>query len=123
MFCTGNDSLVYVAQLYCKADKNLFHRPTRSANIVETGHEVRFQAFLVVQTALLLSITYYLFTRTTNSGNDTFLTQICQSPYQKIYENKTGKAAEMYAYNILWNGRHGIWETFWSANNVGICST
>ena len=22
----------------------------------------------------------------------------------------------MYAYNILWNGRHGIWETFWSAN-------
>lgn len=55
--------------------KNLFHRPTRSANIVETGHEVRFQAFLVVQTALLLSITYYLFTRTTNSGND-----ICDSP-------------------------------------------
>lgn len=53
---------------------------------------------------------------TTNSGNDTFLTQICQSPYQKIYENKTGKAAEMYAYNILWNGRHSIWETFWSAN-------
>ena len=55
--------------------KNLFHRPSRSANIVETGHEVRFQAFLVVQTALLLSITYYLFTRTTNSGND-----ICDSP-------------------------------------------
>ena len=74
--CTGNDSLVYVAQLYCKADKKtFFHRPTRSANIVETGHEVRFQAFLVVQTALLLSITYYLFTRTTNSGND-----ICDSP-------------------------------------------
>ena len=52
----------------------------------------------------------------TNSGNDVFSAQICQSPYQKVYENKAGKAAEMYAYNVLWNGRHGIWETFWSVN-------
>lgn len=53
---------------------------------------------------------------TTNSGNDAFSAQICQSPYQKGYENKAGKAAEMYAYNVLWNGRHGFWETYWSAN-------
>ena len=53
---------------------------------------------------------------TTNSGNDVFSAQICQSPYQKVYENKVGKAAEMYAYNVAWNGRHGFWEPFWSVN-------
>ncbi|ATV37259.1 porin [Prevotella intermedia] len=53
---------------------------------------------------------------TTNSGNDVFSAQICQSPYQKVYENKAGKAAEMYAYNVSWNGRHGFWEPFWSVN-------
>ena len=53
---------------------------------------------------------------TTNSGNDVFSAQICQSPYQKVYENKAGKAAEMYAYNVAWNGRHGFWEPFWSVN-------
>lgn len=49
--------------------KGLFHRPYRRTNVGETGHEVRFQVFLVVQTALLLSITYYLFTRSENGGN------------------------------------------------------
>ena len=53
---------------------------------------------------------------TTNNGNDIFSAQICQSPYQKVYENKAGKAAEMYAYNVAWNGRHGFWEPFWSVN-------
>lgn len=53
---------------------------------------------------------------TTNRGNDVFSAQICQSPYQKVYENKAGKAAEMYAYNVAWNGRHGFWEPFWSVN-------
>ena len=49
--------------------KGLFNRPYRRINVGETGHEVRFQVFLVVQTALLLSITYYLFTRSENGGN------------------------------------------------------
>ena len=30
--------------------KGLFHRPYRRTNVGETGHEVRFQVFLVVQT-------------------------------------------------------------------------
>lgn len=51
-----------------------------------------------------------------NSGNDMLSVQICTSPYQKMYEAKSGNAAEMYAYNLFWNGRHGIWETYWSAN-------
>lgn len=49
--------------------KSLFHRPYRSNNVGETNHEIRFQTFLVVQTALLLSITYYLFTRPAKSSN------------------------------------------------------
>lgn len=42
--------------------KELFHRPYRRTNVGETAREVRFQLFLVLQTSLLLSITYYLFT-------------------------------------------------------------
>ncbi|MES5006004.1 porin [Prevotella disiens] len=53
---------------------------------------------------------------TTNSGNDTFSAQICQSPYQKGYTDRSGKSAEMYAYNVMWNGRHGFLETYWSVN-------
>ena len=49
--------------------KSLLHSPYRSNNVGETSHEIRFQTFLVVQTALLLSITYYLFTRPAKSSN------------------------------------------------------
>ena len=43
--------------------KSLFHLPYRRTNVGETAYEVRFQLFLVVQTALLFSITYYLYNR------------------------------------------------------------
>ena len=52
----------------------------------------------------------------TNSGNDTFVGQVCQSPYQKNYKNMTGHSADMYAYNLQWMGVHGFYESNWSIN-------
>lgn len=41
--------------------KNFFYMPRSAAALTETTGEVRFQFFLVLQTALLLSIVYYLY--------------------------------------------------------------
>lgn len=48
--------------------KSLFHMPHRRTMVSETAYEVRFQLFLVLQTALLFSITYYLYTRSLTGG-------------------------------------------------------
>lgn len=53
---------------------------------------------------------------TTNSGNDSFSFQVCQSPYQKRYNSLAGRGEDMYAYNLEWTGRHGSYEPMWSAN-------
>lgn len=53
---------------------------------------------------------------TTNSGNDTFIFQVCQSPYQKTYNALSGKNEDMYAFNLEWMARHGIYEPMWSVN-------
>lgn len=53
---------------------------------------------------------------TPNAGKDVFSAQICQSPYQKTYEGLTGKKEDMYAFNLMWQGRHGIYEGLWSVN-------
>lgn len=44
--------------------RNFFYMPRSAASLTETTGEVRFQFFLVMQTSLLLSIVYYLYTRT-----------------------------------------------------------
>lgn len=46
---------------------------------------------------------------TTNSGNDRFVVQFCESPF-------AGELRDMYAYNILWYGSHGWFNTIYSAN-------
>ena len=43
--------------------------------------------------------------------NDKLTFQFCQSPFRQFY-----KDTDMYAYNLLWNGKHGIWSTIWSVN-------
>ncbi len=43
--------------------------------------------------------------------NDKLTFQFCESPFRSFYEH-----ADMYAYNLMWNGSHGIWNTIWSIN-------
>lgn len=44
-------------------------------------------------------------------ANDKLLFQFCESPFRPFY-----KHADMYAYNLLWLGKHGIWSALWSVN-------
>lgn len=48
-------------------------------------------------------------TYTTNDGNDSFMAQICESPFN--YNNE-----DLYAYNLMWYGSHGWFNTIWSVN-------
>lgn len=52
----------------------------------------------------------------TDNQNDTWIAQVCESPFRKEYENAMGKAADMYAYNLIWYGDHGRLHTIWSTN-------
>ncbi|MDE5689299.1 MAG: OprO/OprP family phosphate-selective porin, partial [Duncaniella sp.] len=44
------------------------------------------------------------------SAADKLTFQLCESPFY------TPENRNMYAYNLMWNGRHGIFEAIWSAN-------
>lgn len=44
------------------------------------------------------------------SAADRLTFQLCESPFY------TPENRDMYAYNLMWNGRHGIFEAIWSAN-------
>lgn len=48
-------------------------------------------------------------TYTTNAGNDQFLAQICESPFDFLNE-------DLYAYNLMWYGSHGFYNSIWSVN-------
>lgn len=43
--------------------------------------------------------------------NDNLMFQFCESPFRSFY-----KHSDMYAYNLMWLGKHGIWSTLWSVN-------
>lgn len=49
--------------------KSIFNLPYRRTTVGETAHEIRFQFFLVLQTALLMSVAYYLFTKPGDGGD------------------------------------------------------
>ena len=49
-------------------------------------------------------------THTLKSGNDSFMAQVTQSPFRAEH------AKEMYAYNLMWMGRHGRLSTLYSLN-------
>lgn len=53
---------------------------------------------------------------TTGSRNDQWYAQVCESPYRKQYEQRTGTAADLYAFNLVWYGHHGAYHAAWSAN-------
>lgn len=48
---------------------------------------------------------------TLRGGHDTFVAQWCQSPFRSFYAD-----SDMYAYNLMWQGRHGWYESLWSVN-------
>ena len=48
---------------------------------------------------------------TFNNNRDNILFQFCESPFRTFY-----KHVDMYAYNLLWVGRHGMWSSLWSVN-------
>lgn len=48
---------------------------------------------------------------TTDSGSDKFLVQFCESPFNN-------EVNDMYAYNIMWYGNHGWFNTIYSVNMI-----
>jgi len=48
-------------------------------------------------------------TYTTRKGNDSFMAQVCESPF-----NFHGN--DLYAYNLMWYGSHGWYNSIWSVN-------
>ncbi len=46
------------------------------------------------------------------SGHDNLMAQVCQSPFF------TATNRNMYAYNIMWTGSHGIFHPLWSVNMI-----
>ena len=46
-----------------------------------------------------------------DGGKDLLRLQFCQSPFQR--EN-----SDMYAYNLMWNGSHGCFDSIWSLNMI-----
>lgn len=50
---------------------------------------------------------------TFNHGRDNLLFQFCESPFRSFY-----KGSDMYAYDLLWTGKHGVWNALWSLNLV-----
>lgn len=50
------------------------------------------------------------------TDNDNLRFQVSQSPFRSFYQH-----TDMYAYNLMWVGSHGIWSTLWSANMIEWC--
>ncbi len=51
---------------------------------------------------------------TTDSGNDKFLLQFCESPFRSNAANAGNR--EMFAYNAMWYGSHDFFSSMWSVN-------
>lgn len=46
-----------------------------------------------------------------DGGKDLFRLQFCQSPFRQV-------DSDMYAYNLMWNGSHGCFDSIWSLNMI-----
>ena len=44
----------------------------------------------------------------TTNKKDQFFLQMVESPFRKVYKRNSGISSEMYAYNLIWYGSHGI---------------
>lgn len=55
----------------------------------------------------------------TAKRSDRLLFQVCQSPFSGARNPYTGASiSDLYAYNLMWYGSHGVWSTIWSANMI-----
>ncbi len=50
------------------------------------------------------------------SGNDSFMFQFCESPFRKSVFNLDNR--ELFAYNLMWNGSHGVFSSIYSLNMI-----
>ena len=50
------------------------------------------------------------------SGKDSFMFQFCESPFRKNPANTENR--EMFAYNLMWNGSHGVFSSIYSVNMI-----
>ncbi len=55
-------------------------------------------------------------TFTTSDRKDSFMLQFCQSPFRTDAANVSG--GEMFAYNLMWFGSHGAFDSIWSVNMI-----
>ena len=46
-----------------------------------------------------------------DGGKDMLRFQFCQSPFRR-------EDSDMYAYNLMWNGSHGLFDSIWSLNFI-----
>jgi len=46
-----------------------------------------------------------------DQGKDALSFQICQSPFRR-------EGSDIYAYNLMWNGSHGCFDSIWSLNMI-----
>ena len=53
-----------------------------------------------------------------NDGKDMLLAQVCQTPYGSPMEVNGTRYHDMYAYNLMWYGSHGWFNTMYSVNMV-----
>jgi hypothetical protein len=53
---------------------------------------------------------------TINDGNDSFLLQFCESPFRTNSLNSANR--EMFAYNLMWYGKHDWFSTMYSVNMI-----
>lgn len=53
---------------------------------------------------------------TSRKGHDKLILQACESPFRRPYKQLSGKAADMYAFNLVWYGNHGIYHSCSSLN-------
>ena len=49
---------------------------------------------------------------------DTLGAQLCESPFRREWQQKSGTPASMYAYNFFWEGSHGWYDPLWSTNVI-----
>lgn len=54
----------------------------------------------------------------TTDHKSQFIAQVCESPFRKVHEAKSGHGADMWAYNAMWYGNYGIFHSAWSLNLV-----
>lgn len=52
-------------------------------------------------------------------GNrDTLGAQVCESPFRRQWQEMSRSAANMYACNFFWEGKHGWYDPLWSVNVI-----